>query len=168
MMSPPPGISVEPLGDVLIKLLPEGFAALLAPAAALPALSPMLAPADPVATPQDEDPHPASNPRLPEPSWANAIVLASANTVANPIAATFMTVFLSYCRHWKSGEAARRSHGSHYDFDSLAHLSGYQTAPDSIRSAGVLRALHDGLRLWRVQAARGAPGVGSRLVRNIS
>ena len=36
---PPPifGIRVDPLGDVLIKALPEGFAALLAPAAMLPA-----------------------------------------------------------------------------------------------------------------------------------
>jgi hypothetical protein len=37
--APPPifGIRVDPLGDVLIKALPEGFAALLAPAAMLPA-----------------------------------------------------------------------------------------------------------------------------------
>jgi hypothetical protein len=59
MLGPPPGISVEPLGEVLMKLLPEGFSALLAPAAALPALLLMLAPAAPAVTPQDEDPHPA-------------------------------------------------------------------------------------------------------------
>jgi hypothetical protein len=93
MMGPPPGISVEPLGDVLIKLLPEGFSALLAPAAALPALVPKLAPADPVLTPQDEDPHPVS---------ANAVVPASASAVANPIAAIFMTVFLWCCGHQKT------------------------------------------------------------------
>jgi hypothetical protein len=190
-----------------MKLLPEGFSALLAPAAALPALLPMLAPADPVVAPQDEDPHPASYRPLTDPCWANAVVLASASAVANPIAAIFMAVFLWCCRHWKSGQAARRSHGSHYDFDSLAHLSGDKRRPTStaipasstedasaqspapklqcrrslrrhaesrsqsagsIRSAGVLRALRDGLRLWRIQAARGAPGVGSRLVRNIS
>jgi hypothetical protein len=58
MLGPPPGISVEPLGEVLMKLLPEGFSALLAPAAMLPALLLMLAPAGPVAAPQDEDPHP--------------------------------------------------------------------------------------------------------------
>jgi hypothetical protein len=53
---PPPGTSVEPLGDVLMKLLPDGFSALLAPAAALPALLPGLVVADPVVTPpQDED-----------------------------------------------------------------------------------------------------------------
>jgi hypothetical protein len=59
MLGPLPGISVEPLGEVLMKLLPEGLSALLAPAAALPALLLMLAPAAPVVTPQDEDPHPA-------------------------------------------------------------------------------------------------------------
>ena len=56
MGAPPPGASVEPLGEVFIKLLPDGFAVLLAPAAALPALLPMLVPvvapvAVPVATP---------------------------------------------------------------------------------------------------------------------
>lgn len=99
MLRPPPGISVEPLGDVLMKLLPEGFAALLAPASALPALLPMLAPANPEVTPQDEDPHPAS---------ANAAVVpASARAVANPIAAIFMTVFLSCCRHQKKRPGGR-------------------------------------------------------------
>jgi hypothetical protein len=52
MGAPPPGASVEPLGEVFIKLLPDGFAALLAPAAALPALLPMLVPMPaPVAAP---------------------------------------------------------------------------------------------------------------------
>jgi len=37
----PPGASVEPLGELFIKLLPDGFAVLLPPAAALPALVPM-------------------------------------------------------------------------------------------------------------------------------
>jgi hypothetical protein len=51
-MGAPPGATVELLGDVFIKLLPDGLAVLLAPAAALPALLPMLAPVvPPVALP---------------------------------------------------------------------------------------------------------------------
>jgi hypothetical protein len=59
----PPGASVEPLGELFIKLLPDGFAVLLPPAAALPALVPMPVPvvvapvavplAAPVVTPLD-------------------------------------------------------------------------------------------------------------------
>jgi hypothetical protein len=61
-MGAPPGAIVEPLGELFIKLLPDGFAVLLAPAAALPALLPMLVPvvapveipvAAPVVTPPD-------------------------------------------------------------------------------------------------------------------
>ena len=93
-----------------MKLLPDGFKALFAPAAALPALKLLPAPLidDPVvvdgapiveplpefepAAPVPTDPPPAP----PAPAWANARVFESANAVANAIVVTLMSVsFLS-------------------------------------------------------------------------
>jgi hypothetical protein len=88
----------------LIWLFPDGFLALFAPAAALPALFP------PVDEPVVLDGAPAVEPLLelepaapadpppapPPPAWANATVLESANAVANAIVLSFMVVsFLS-------------------------------------------------------------------------
>jgi hypothetical protein len=101
---PPPtvapfGIAVDPLGEVLMKLLPEGFSTLLAPAAALPALLPRFPPALPVVVPLAAGapaPLAAGAPAVelpaavPLPLWANAIVLESASAVANPIAVSFI------------------------------------------------------------------------------
>jgi hypothetical protein len=101
---PPPtvapfGIAVDPLGEVLMKLLPEGFSTLLAPAAALPALLPRFPPALPVVVPLAAGapaPLAAGAPAVelpaavPLPLWANAIVLECASAVANPIAVSFI------------------------------------------------------------------------------
>ncbi|MGC1563825.1 MAG: hypothetical protein WA820_28805 [Bradyrhizobium sp.] len=83
----------------MIWLFPDGFLALFAPAAALPAvLAPALFIDDPVvldgapaaepAAPVPADPPPAP----PAPAWANASVFESANAVANAIVLSFMIV----------------------------------------------------------------------------
>jgi hypothetical protein len=97
-MLPPPGVSVKPLGEVFMRLLPEGLRELLAPAAALPALLPMLALEDPAVTRQGEGLESQLLSRLAEPPLASAAVPASASAVANPMAADFIAVLLSYCR----------------------------------------------------------------------
>jgi hypothetical protein len=83
---------------VLIKLLPDGFWPLLAPAAALPALvpTPPLV-ALPVVVPFVEEVVPvAADPPVAElapaelPACANAKVLVSASAAANPIVVSFM------------------------------------------------------------------------------
>jgi hypothetical protein len=81
-----------------MRLLPEGLTELLAPAAALPALLPMLAPVDPAVTRQGEGLELQLLSRLAEPPLASAAVPASASAIANPIAANFITVRLSRCR----------------------------------------------------------------------
>jgi len=92
----PGGVSVDPLGEVFIKLLPEGLRVLFAPAAALPAL----VGGPPVALPVVDDPvdglpvltPPTAGPALPAeppvpPACAkakpveSAIAAASANIV---------------------------------------------------------------------------------------
>jgi hypothetical protein len=89
----------------LIWLFPDGFLALFAPAAALPALlppaplidDPVVLDGEPVepAAPVPTDPPPAP----PPPAWANARVFESANAVANAIVVSFMVVsFLSQRR----------------------------------------------------------------------
>jgi hypothetical protein len=93
-MLPPPGVSVKPVGEVLMRLLPEGLRELLAPAAALPALLLMLALEDPAVTRQGEGLESQLFSRLAEPPLASAAVLASASAVANPIAANFIAVLL--------------------------------------------------------------------------
>jgi hypothetical protein len=95
----PVGEMVEPLGEGLMWVFPDGFTALLRPAAALPAplLMPVVAllsaplPAvvplveDPVAPPVPELP-----PDAPLPDCASATLLATASTAANPNVASFM------------------------------------------------------------------------------
>ena len=81
-MLDPIGASVDPLGEVLIKLLPDGLNALLAPAAMLPALlpSPLL-----VAAPVVDPLRPVVLPLDPVtpivPLWACAAAPASASAV---------------------------------------------------------------------------------------
>jgi len=78
---------VEPLGDVLMKLLPDGLRALLAPAVALPALElPPLA--APVVVPRVVDPV-AGAPPVPL-LCAKAAPLANASAAANPTAANLI------------------------------------------------------------------------------
>jgi hypothetical protein len=80
-----------------MKLLPEGLAELLAPAAALPALLLTLVPEDPAVMRQGEVLESQLLSRLAEPPFASAAVpvSASAIAIANPIAANFITVRLS-------------------------------------------------------------------------
>jgi hypothetical protein len=87
-----------------MKLLPEGSNELLAPAAALPALSPRPPPLlvvvdllveEPMVKPLAAEPPVTELPLMPlwavpMPLWANAIVLVSTSAVANPIAVSFM------------------------------------------------------------------------------
>ncbi len=98
------GVRVEPLGEGLMSVLPDGFSPLLAPAAALPALLdvplPGLVPmALPVVVPVAGDPVVplvAAPPVLelplaePVPDCASAYVLVRASAVASPNAASFM------------------------------------------------------------------------------
>jgi hypothetical protein len=93
----------------LIRLFPDGFLALFAPAAAPPALLPPApliddpvvvdgAPAvEPLPEGEPAAPVPADPPPAPPaPAWANARVFESANAVANAIVVSFMIVsFLS-------------------------------------------------------------------------
>jgi hypothetical protein len=84
---------VDPLGEVLIKPLPEGLRALLAPAVALPALvlPPPAAPLIPVVVPLVVDP-PAEAPPVEPPLCAKAALLANASAAANPIVANLIDV----------------------------------------------------------------------------
>jgi len=93
------GETVDPLGDVFMLLLPEGFNVLVAPDWALPAvlvpLIPVVAlppPADPLADPAPAAPAPAAPPAPPPPppAWAKANVLDSANAVAKMVVLIFM------------------------------------------------------------------------------
>jgi hypothetical protein len=99
------GASVEPLGEGLSRLFPDGFAALFRPAAALPALLVMpvsagLPVALPVVVPLVEDPvvvPPVAAPPVaelppaePPQDCASAQVPVNASAVANPNAASFM------------------------------------------------------------------------------
>jgi hypothetical protein len=94
----PVGPSVDPLGEVLMKLLPDGFRPLLAPAAALPALVltpplvalPVVVPFVEEVAPVAADPPVAELPAAEPPACANAKLLVSASAAANPIVASFM------------------------------------------------------------------------------
>jgi hypothetical protein len=84
------GPTVDPLGELLIMLLPDGLRALLAPAVPLPAPAPVLPlPLMPVVAPLDVDPVPEAPPVEP-PLCANAALLANASAAANPIAANLI------------------------------------------------------------------------------
>jgi hypothetical protein len=101
---PGAGVSVEPLGEGLISVLPEGFRALLAPAAALPAALDMPVPAAvpvalpvvvPVAgepiVPLAAAPPVVDPPAEPVPDCASAKVPVNASAVARPnVVASFM------------------------------------------------------------------------------
>jgi hypothetical protein len=102
------GASVDPLGDGLIRLFPDGFKPLFAPAAALPALPfrpvpvevpddvPLVVPLrdDPVVIPLVADPPAAEPPAEPVPLCAKAKLLESASAAANPMLVSFMMIFL--------------------------------------------------------------------------
>ncbi|MBR1231064.1 hypothetical protein [Bradyrhizobium sp. AUGA SZCCT0182] len=105
---PGAGVTGDPLGEVLIAGFPDGFRALFAPAAALPAslLKPVvelpvvvLLTDGPVVVPLVVDPPVAVLPPVePVPVCASAKLLASASTAANPSVpnfASFMVSFLS-------------------------------------------------------------------------
>ncbi|KRR21159.1 hypothetical protein CQ14_22080 [Bradyrhizobium lablabi] len=102
----PVGAIVEPLGEGLMSVLPDGFSPLFRPAAALPAsllmpvlgLVPVALPVvvplvdGPVAAPLvAAPPAPELPPAEPLPDCANATVPVNASVVANPNAASFMT-----------------------------------------------------------------------------
>jgi hypothetical protein len=79
------GPTVDPLGELLMKLLPEGLRALLAPAVALPALvlPPPAAPLMPVVVPLVVDPV-AEAPPVEPLLCAKAVLLAKASAADNP------------------------------------------------------------------------------------
>ena len=96
------GVNVDPLGEGFMRVLPDGFCPLLAPAAALPALLPVppvvevpvvVVPfmEEPVVVPVAAELPPAE----PPPLWANANVLVSVRAAANPIVMSLMFSFLS-------------------------------------------------------------------------
>ena len=87
------GPTVDPLGELLMKLLPEGLRALLAPAVALPALAepPAPAPLMPVVVPLVVDPV-AEAPPVEPLLCANAALLAKASAAAKPIVANLIDV----------------------------------------------------------------------------
>jgi hypothetical protein len=99
------GPNVDPLGDELIKLLPDGLRELLAPAVAPPAFMLPEAPAPaapvfplkPVVVPPVVDAPvdaPAAPPAEP-PLCASARLLVSASAVANPRVVSLITISLS-------------------------------------------------------------------------
>jgi len=91
-----------------MRLFPDGFKPLFAPAAALPALVfglmpvevpdavPVVVPPtdDPVVVPLVADPAAAELPAEPLPLCANATVLESASAAASPMLVSFMMIFL--------------------------------------------------------------------------
>jgi hypothetical protein len=112
------GPSVEPLGEVLIKLFPDGFRLLFAPAAALPALLllipllvelPVVVPfvEEPVVVPVAADPPAAGLPPAEPPACANATVLLSASTAANASVQSFIVVSIFVV---DQGQTAGRSY----------------------------------------------------------
>jgi hypothetical protein len=106
---PGAGVNVDPLGEGLIKVFPDGFRALFAPAAALPAPVPM-----PLVELSVELPGVVVDGRVvdgpvvpslvvdppvelePVPVCASANVLANVNAAANPILMSFMMPFLCW------------------------------------------------------------------------
>jgi hypothetical protein len=101
------GVSVDPLGEGLIRLLPDGFKLLFAPPVALPApvVIPLFRP-PPVVVPgevpmvvpfMDEPvvvPPAAAPPAEPVPVWAKAAPLERASRAASPMLVSFMIIFL--------------------------------------------------------------------------
>jgi hypothetical protein len=95
---PGAGVRVEPLGEGLISVLPDGFRALFAPAAALPALLdvPLALPVVVPVAGEAVVPLAAAPPVLalplaePAPDCASANVLVKASAVASPNVTSFM------------------------------------------------------------------------------
>jgi hypothetical protein len=104
------GATVDPLGDGFIRLLPDGFCELLAPAVEPPALKfadPVPDGAWPVVVPLDIDPlgGAAPTPAVPlapvpaapaPPLCARATVLVSASAVANPSVTILIFIRVSF------------------------------------------------------------------------
>lgn len=102
------GVSVDPLGEGLIRLLPDGFRLLFAPPVALPA--PLLTPLPvviplfrpppvvvPGEVPMDDPvvvPLVAEPPAEPVPVWAKATLPERASAAASPMLVNFMMFFL--------------------------------------------------------------------------
>jgi len=95
------GVNVDPLGEGLIRVFPDGFRPLFAPAAALPA--PLLRLDVPPVVPFIDDPvvallvagpTAAELPPVEPPLCASAEVLVSASAAANPILVNLMASFL--------------------------------------------------------------------------
>lgn len=120
----PAGASVEPLGEGLISVFPDGFSPLFCPAAALPALLVMPAPAVPpvafpvvvppagdpvVVLPVAAPPVAALPPAEPPVDCASAQVPVNASAVASPNVASFMIAPFSWCITSKRGLLALRS-----------------------------------------------------------
>jgi hypothetical protein len=134
------GVNVDPLGDVLMLLLPEGFMLLLAPAVtppALPVVVELLPAPVPVAVPVPA-PAPAPAPA------AKAIVLESASAVANTIVMTFMNRFLCRCDRRQTTAKFRRSRPGHYIHP--CDISGAD--PADLAAVQRLKYFRD-LKLWR-------------------
>jgi hypothetical protein len=109
---PGAGVNVDLLGEGLIKVFPDGFRALFAPAAALPAPVPMPlvelsvelpgvvvdGPVvdGPVVPPLVVEPPVEVPPVEPVPVCASAKLLANVNAAANPILMSFMMPFLCW------------------------------------------------------------------------
>jgi hypothetical protein len=105
---PGAGCNVDPLGEGLMKLFPDGFRLLFAPAAAPPAVKFGLVPGEvpgeaPVVVPFIDDPvvvplaavPPVAEfaPAEPLPLCAKARVLESASATASPMLLSFMMIF---------------------------------------------------------------------------
>jgi hypothetical protein len=103
------GVSVDPLGEGLIRLLPDGFKLLFAPPVALPApvVMPLFRP-PPVVVPRevpmvvpfmDEPvvvPLVADPPAEPAPVWAKATLLERASAAASPMRVNLMMIFMIF------------------------------------------------------------------------
>ena len=96
------GVSVDPLGEGLIRLLPDGFRLLFAPPVALPApgVIPLFRP-PPVVVPGEvlmvvpfTDEPVVVPPVEPVPVWAKATPFERASRAASPMLVSFMMIFL--------------------------------------------------------------------------
>jgi len=99
---------VDPLGDGLTSVLPEGLAVAapglpIAPGLDWPVVAPVAGAVPPLRdglpdTPPDVPPVPAAPPEAPPPACASAIELESASAPANAIVASFMVLSLAVAR----------------------------------------------------------------------
>jgi hypothetical protein len=96
---------VDPLGDGLTSVLPEGLAVAapglpIAPGLDWPVVAPVAGAMPPLGdeTPPDVPPVPAAPPEAPPPACSSAIELESASAPANAIVASFMGRSLAVAR----------------------------------------------------------------------